>query len=145
MAFEKIVKTLRGDAPGNSTELTYYRIGPEGAEIKVYLQGALHADEQPGILILHHLLKLLKIADEAGHLKAVFVVFPMVNPLGMANLSRQKHQGRYDENSGINFNRGWPHVFSEMDFNLQKLPEGNGINSVQAAQNQVKSWIGGLP
>ncbi|MFT7672736.1 MAG: putative deacylase [Gammaproteobacteria bacterium] len=145
MAFEKIVRILHGDSPGTSTELSYYRIGPESATTKVYLQGALHADEQPGILILHHLLKLLKAADEAGHLNAVFVVFPMVNPLGMANLTMQKHQGRYDANSGINFNRGWPNVFSAMDLDLSKLPEGNGVDAVQAAQNQVKSWIDDLP
>jgi uncharacterized protein len=145
MAFEKLVKKLKGDSPGTSTELTYYRIGPENSETKVYLQGALHADEQPGILILHHLLKLLKEADEAGHLNAVFVVFPMVNPLGMANLTMQKHQGRYDAVSGINFNRGWPNVFSVIDFDLEKIPQGSGVDAVQAARQELKSWVGDLP
>jgi len=56
MSYEKISKTLVGDSPGRSTELHYFRIGAEQASHKVYLQAALHADEQPGILVLHPLL-----------------------------------------------------------------------------------------
>ena len=56
MSFERVGKVLSGDTPGLRTELNYYRVGPPDADRKVYLQGALHADEQPGILVLHHLL-----------------------------------------------------------------------------------------
>ena len=94
MSFEKITRTLVGDSPGKTTELTYFRIGPDNAERKVYLQAALHADEQPGILILHHLLKMLRKADTAGELNAGFVLFPMVNPLGMGDIEFGQHQGR---------------------------------------------------
>ena len=66
MTVEKISKTLLGDTPGKITELVYYRIGPKNPRKKVYLQAALHADEQPGILILHHLLQLLQSADQAA-------------------------------------------------------------------------------
>ena len=58
MSVEKVSKTLVGDTPGRSTELNYFRIGPQDAARKVYLQAALHADEQPGIMVLHHLLPL---------------------------------------------------------------------------------------
>ena len=92
MSVEKICKTLVGDTPGRSTELNYYRIGSGDAGQKVYLQAAVHADEQPGTLILHHLLRLLGDADEAGELKAQFVLFPMVNPLGMGDIEFGKHQ-----------------------------------------------------
>ena len=51
MSCDRISKVLVGDTPGRSTELNYFRIGPAGAAKKVYLQAALHADEQPGILI----------------------------------------------------------------------------------------------
>ena len=95
MRFEKVVRTLVGDTPGRSTELNYFRIGPDDAANKVYLQAALHADEQPGILVLHHLLPLLRDADAAGELKARVVLFPMVNPLGMGDIEFGRHQGRY--------------------------------------------------
>ena len=48
MSFDKISRLLVGDTPGRSTELNYFRIGPEDAAKKVYLHAALHADEQPG-------------------------------------------------------------------------------------------------
>lgn len=57
-------------------------------------------DGPPGILILHHLLKLLRSADEAGELSAEFVLFPMVNPLGMGDIEFNQHQGRYNRSSG---------------------------------------------
>ena len=120
MAFEKILKTLSGDGPGRSTEITYFRIGPKHPSQKVYLQAALHADEQPGILVLHHLLAMLKLADENKQLNAEFVVFPMVNPLGMAQISCRQHQGRYDEMSGVNFNRDWPDLYQVVQTQSQK-------------------------
>lgn len=113
MSFEKINRTITGDAPGCSTELNYYRVTPkykQGTK-KVYLQAALHADEQPGIMVLHHLLGMLKEADSRNELNAEFVVMPMVNPLGMASLGFNQHQGRYDPVSGINFNRNWLRLF----------------------------------
>src|SRR5688500_14966487 len=112
MAFERKTVLLRGDTPGETTEFTYYVIGPRDAPEKVHLQAALHADEQPGTMVLHHLLPLLRHADERNLNRAKFTVMPMVNPLGMANLSFRHHIGRYDPNSGINYNRRWPDLFS---------------------------------
>src|SRR3546814_5615348 len=42
-------------SPGTSRELVVHRFGQAGARPKVYLQAALHADETPGLLVLHHL------------------------------------------------------------------------------------------
>ncbi len=114
MSFEKVSSVLLGDTPGRSTELNYFRIGPETGNKtakKVYLQAALHADEQPGIMVLHHLLPLLRAADAAGELKARFVLMPMVNPLGMGDIEFGQHQGRYNRGTGVNHNRDWPVLY----------------------------------
>jgi predicted deacylase len=111
MSCEKFSRVLVGDTPGRSTELNWFRVGPPDAQKKVYLQAALHADEQPGILVLHHLLGLLQAADAAGQLHARFVLFPMVNPLGMGDIEFGRHQGRYNRASGVNHNRGWPNLY----------------------------------
>jgi len=108
MTVEKLTTTILGDGPGRTTKLVGYRIGPEDAQKKVFLQGALHADEQPGIMALCALLPKLIEADNKNNLTAEFVVYPMVNPLGMANIEFGMHQGRYDVASGVNFNRSWP-------------------------------------
>jgi len=145
MSFDKISQLLVGDTPGRSTELTWFRIGPQNATKKVYLQAALHADEQPGILILHHLLQLLREADSAGELEAQFVLFPMVNPLGMGDIEFGQHQGRYNRGTGVNHNRGWPGLYDAIGVGLVDrlgADPGENVNLVRAALGE---WAETLP
>ena len=145
MSFEKIVKHLVGDSPGKSTDLIYFRIGPSSAERKVYLQAALHADEQPGILILHHLLDMLKKADAAGELRAQFVVFPMVNPLGMDDIEFGQHQGRYDRGSGVNHNRQWPDLTEVLSEDLKQGLGNDEQQNIQLVREAVGKWLNLYP
>ncbi|MEM7563694.1 MAG: succinylglutamate desuccinylase/aspartoacylase family protein, partial [Pseudomonadota bacterium] len=141
MSFEQHCIRLDGDSPGQFTELNYYRIGPESASRKVYLQAAIHADEQPGILVLHHLLSLLRSADEAGLLQAVFVVFPMVNPLGMANIEFLQHQGRYNPGTGVNFNRQWPDLSAAIDERVcSRLGDDAERNKI-LVRTALRDWV----
>lgn len=141
MTFERIVRTIRGDSPGKTTELVFFKLGPKDAGRKVYLQAALHADEQPGIMILHHLLALLKEADKNGQLQAEFVLCPMVNPLGMGNIAFRQHQGRYDNSSGVNFNRNWPNLFKAVDARVaDKLGDDAEVNR-HLVRSAVAEWL----
>ena len=145
MSFEKISKRLVGDTPGRSTELNYFRIGPAGAAKKVYLQAALHADEQPGILILHHLLQLLRDADAAGELNAQFVLFPMVNPLGMGDIEFGQHQGRYNRSSGVNHNRDWPALYDAVGPGLVAKLGSNAAENILLIRDALREWAANLP
>ena len=145
MSFEKISKNLLGDNPGRSTELNYYRIGPEQADQKVYLQAAIHADEQPGILVLHHLLKMLRAADEAGELKARFVLFPMVNPLGMGDIEFGRHQGRYNRSSGVNHNRDWPSMVPAITSGVIEKLGDNAETNTLLVREALRDWAAELP
>ena len=138
---KKIVRTITGDSPGKTTQLVYFKLGSEQAEKKVYLQAALHADEQPGILVLHHLLKLLEQAEAQGFLKARLVVFPMVNPLGMGDIGFRQHQGRYDRASGVNFNRNWPDLFKAIHTKLANQLGDNAAHNIQLVRAAVKDWL----
>ena len=141
MSFELKTVALQGDTPGATTSFSYYVIGPENAPEKVHLQAALHADEQPGTMVLHHLLPRLQRADELGLLRARFTVMPMVNPLGMANLSFRHHVGRYDPNSGVNYNRRWPDLFTAVRQQLAgRLKEDEAFN-VALIRRTVANWI----
>jgi len=111
MAFELHQTMLAGDSPGASTTLYWYTAGPETAPARVHLQAALHADEQPGTMALHHLLPRLRDADAAGQLTARFTIFPSVNPLGLATTTLRHHIGRYDLETGVNYNRRWPDLY----------------------------------
>lgn len=141
MSFEHIVKTITGDAPGQSFELNYYRIGPANASTKVFLQASLHADEQPGMMVLHHLLNLLREADGLDKLNAEFVVFPMANPIGMANIEFCKHQGRYHAASGVNFNRQWPDLFVAVNEKVSSQLGDNADENIRLVRQAVSSWL----
>ena len=145
MSFERVVKTLLGDAPGRGTELNYYRVGPAEPVKKVYLQGAIHADEQPGILILHHLLERLRAADAAGELAAEFVVFPMVNPLGMGDIEFGKHQGRYSRASGVNYNRGWLQLYDLLEPDFAAGLGEDGDENVARVRAALRAGVAALP
>lgn len=141
MAFERKTVLLRGDTPGETTEFNYYVVGPANAPEKVHLQAALHADEHPGTMVLHHLLPLLRHADERNLTRAKFTVMPLVNPLGMGNLSFRHHIGRYDPNTGINHNRRWPDLFSAVRQQLAgRLKEDEAFN-VALIRKTVAQWI----
>ena len=105
---------IPSDTPGTSAALQFYRFGGNGTGPKVFMQAGLHADEQPGMLILHHLLPMLATAENEGQLNAEIVIMPMVNPLGMAHLQFHTHRGRYHPVLGLNYNRGWVDLDAEL-------------------------------
>lgn len=132
---------LSGDTPGHTTELYWYTAGPAEAPSRIHLQAALHADEQPGTMALHHLLPRLRDADAAGQLKAHFTIFPSVNPLGLANRSLRHHIGRYDVETGINYNRRWPDLYPLIaDAVAGKLGADPAAN-IAALRQAVLDWI----
>ena len=100
--------TFEGDTPSSSYSVPIYQCGPEEGTPQIYLQAAMHADEHPGTMVLHHLLDLLEAAETKGLLKARFTILPIVNPLGLAHLSFHTHRGRYHPVLGLNYNRAWP-------------------------------------
>ena len=100
--------TFEGDTPSSSYSVPVYQCGPEDGAPQIYLQAAMHADEHPGTMVLHHLLDMLEAAEAKGLLKARFTILPIVNPLGLAHLSFHTHRGRYHPVLGLNYNRAWP-------------------------------------
>jgi predicted deacylase len=141
MSFERKTVPLRGDTPGSVTEFTYYVIGPKDAPEKVHLQAALHADEHPGTMVLHHLLPMLRQADDQGLLRARFVVMPAVNPFGLAQQSLRHHIGRYDTNTGVNFNRRWPDLFAAIRTQLSGRLTADEVFNVNLIRTAVARWI----
>jgi predicted deacylase len=141
MTFQLHHTNLAGDTPGASTRLYWYTVGPDDAATRVHLQAALHADEQPGTMALHHLLPRLRDADAAGQLRAHFTIFPSVNPLGLANYSLRHHIGRYDIETGVNYNRRWPDLYPQVaDAIAGKLTGDAGAN-VATIRAAVADWI----
>ena len=93
--------------PGTARSIAWLRYGKAGARPKVYIQAAIHANELPGAMLLHHLMPMLTEADRAGRIKGEIIVVPTVNPIGQSQLVGNTHLGRYDLLSRDNFNRNW--------------------------------------
>ena len=93
--------------PGTERSIAVHRFGKAGARPKAYLQAAIHANELPGAMALHHLLPMLVEADRQGKIKGEIVVAPTVNPIGLSQLVGSTHLGRYDLLGRENFNRNW--------------------------------------
>ena len=91
---------------GTARSLTSLHYGQGGP--KAYLQASLHADELPGMLVMHHLIGLLDEADAAGRMQGEVVLVPVANPIGLAQGVLHARIGRFETVSGENFNRGYP-------------------------------------
>jgi predicted deacylase len=141
MTFQQHSTVLAGDTPGQSTTLYWYTAGPETALTKVHLQAALHADEQPGTMALHHLLPMLRDADAAGRLNARFVVYPSVNPLGLATRVLRSHIGRYDLETGVNFNRRWPDLYPLISEAISGKLTNDPKANLTLIRNAVGAWL----
>jgi uncharacterized protein len=108
VAHSKFRIMLPSMTPGSARHVVVHRFGNLGARPKVYLQAAVHANEFPGAMALHHLLPQLLKADAAGRIVGEVVVVPAVNPIGLSQLVGNNHLGRYDQLGRDNFNRNWP-------------------------------------
>jgi predicted deacylase len=93
--------------PGGGRHIVVHHFGTRGARPKAYLQAAIHANELPGAMALHHLMPMLLKADRAGRIRGEVVVVPTVNPIGLAQLVGGNHLGRYELLGRDNFNRNW--------------------------------------
>jgi hypothetical protein len=98
---------LPAPAPGSDRHLLVHRFGTPGARPKVWLQAALHADELPGVLVLHHLTSMLAEAERAGAIAGEIALVPFANPIGLAQQVGGKLVGRYALDGWGNFNRGF--------------------------------------
>ena len=99
---------LSSPNPGSTRHLRVHRYGAPGQGPKAYLHSSLHADEWPGLLVLHHLTRLLDEADGEGRIAGEIVLLPYANPIGFGQRVNGDLIGRYHLDGGGNFNRGWP-------------------------------------
>ncbi|WP_250467335.1 succinylglutamate desuccinylase/aspartoacylase family protein [Caballeronia sp. GAFFF2] len=93
---------------GTARELVSFHFGAERSGEKVYVQASLHADETPAMLTAWQLKKRLLQLEGEGRLRGEIVLVPVANPVGLSQHVLGQFLGRFDANSGHNFNRGFP-------------------------------------
>jgi predicted deacylase len=90
---------------GTTRELVSYRYGPPRAARRVVIQASVHADETPGMLVAWVLKRRLADLERQGLLRAQIVVVPVANPIGLNQRVAGALLGRFETESGQNFNR----------------------------------------
>lgn len=92
---------------GTTRELTSFHFGVPGKQ-KIYIQSSLHADETPTMLVALHLQRRLMELEREDAIDAEIILVPVANPIGLAQNVLGQFIGRFDCESGQNFNRAFP-------------------------------------
>jgi len=134
MSHSKSRIVLPSMTPGTGRSVVYHRFGRRGARPKAYLQAAIHANELPGAMALHHLMPMLLAADRRGRIRGEIVIVPTVNPIGLSQLVGNNHLGRYDFLCRDNFNRNWLDLSGAVAERLDgKMSGKTDVASIRAA------------
>lgn len=119
-------------APGQPISVIRRTFGESGSGRSAYLQAGLHADEHPGILVLHYLTALLCEYEAQGRLIGEIVIIPFANPVGLLQNVLGGWAGRFSLADGENFNRRFPDISSLLECR-PPLPDETPAESMQAA------------
>ena len=105
---ERLEQRLPAVAFATERVLTAWRYGTPGARPKAYLQAAIHADEIPAMMVMHHLVPRLDALAREGAVTGEIVVVPVANPIGLAQNINGVALGRHELSGAGNFNRKYP-------------------------------------
>jgi hypothetical protein len=100
--------SLLSPSLGSQRTITSFHFGQPGQGEKVYIQASLHADELPGMLVAWQLKHQLLALEAAGRLQGEVVLVPVANPIGLNQNQSLNLLGRFELQSGQNFNRHYP-------------------------------------
>lgn len=128
-------------APGSHQELIVHRYGAADARPKAYLHASLHADETPGLLVQHHLTRMLEAADAEGAIAGQILLLPYANPIGLAQQVNARLVGRYDMAGGGNFNRNWPDLYTPLAETLDGRLGADAAANVALIRNAMLAHI----
>lgn len=136
---------LPSSSPGTQRKLDFIHYGTPGTGKKAYLQAALHADEIPGLLVLHLLIQLLDQADQDEQIRGHIVIAPTANPIGSSQHLLGEPSGRYDQASGINFNRNYPDLSDEIIARIGAQLSNDAASNTQLIRQSAVQIIGEQP
>ena len=130
---------------GTQRSLQVFRYGVAGARPKIYIQGALHAGEMPGPLVIHHLTRLLDGMDAAGRILGEIVLVPFANPIGFAQDLSGTHYGRFDQASRENYNRGFPWIGAAVAARVGERLTGDAAANVPIVREAARAVLEEVP
>eukprot|EP00696_Hemimastix_kukwesjijk_P003180 gnl/Hemi2/13916_TR4723_c0_g1_i1.p1 gnl/Hemi2/13916_TR4723_c0_g1~~gnl/Hemi2/13916_TR4723_c0_g1_i1.p1 ORF type:complete len:407 (+),score=99.32 gnl/Hemi2/13916_TR4723_c0_g1_i1:57-1223(+) len=128
-----ITINLPSSSPGTQRHLKVMSYGNPDARPKVYIQGGIHADEIPPLLVLHHLKAFLHRATVLGQI----VLVPFANPIGLGQTIADGAFGRFEQSTMVNFNRKYPDILEEVALKVGPLLTMSAEQNVAAIRSAM--------
>lgn len=139
---KRVQHPLASPATGTQRHLVSWHYGdPDSRGPHVYLQASLHADELPGMLVLHHLKSYLDAAEVAGRLKGRVTVVPVANPIGLDQTLMYAQLGRFELGSGKNFNRHYPNLAAAIAPTIASQLGSDPARNTHVIRDAMHTWL----
>ena len=135
---------LMSSSMGNRRTLTVVRYGDSAAGRKAYCQAGLHADEAPGLALIHYLMSRLDAADAAGDIDGEILLVPVANPIGISQWRDGLLQGRFDFFDSINFNRKHLDLAAQVAEKVAPLLGDDAATNVSLIRGAVGDVLHGI-
>nr|WP_295081122.1 succinylglutamate desuccinylase/aspartoacylase family protein [uncultured Roseateles sp.] len=135
---------LISPAPGTQRELISLHYGQTGGQ-KAYIQASLHADELPGMLVAYHLRKKLDALQAAGRISGEVILVPMANPIGLSQHLLYMHMGRFETQTGENFNRHYPEQTAAVAAAVEAELSADPAHNVKVIRRELKKAVDASP
>lgn len=116
---EKIEYPIKKLANGDDLNLRAFRITGKEPGPHVHIQASVHGAEVQGNAVIFRLLEFFEENDFNGSITFI----PMANPTGINNKQGPNTQGRFNPQSGTNWNRSYEDITKSEFFNLDKFLE----------------------
>ncbi|MBW2613792.1 MAG: succinylglutamate desuccinylase/aspartoacylase family protein [Deltaproteobacteria bacterium] len=129
---------------GNARSLKIIRYGNKANGKKAYIQAGLHADEPPGLLVMHHLMKKLDRLDKEGRIEGEIVLVPVANPVGISQWRDTVLFGRADFNTGVNFNRNHFDITDQVSDDIKDRLGKNTVKNVTLIRKSMSGVLAAM-
>ncbi|MDB6050672.1 MAG: hypothetical protein JWR17_3418 [Pseudomonas sp.] len=128
--------------PGTARQIHSFHYGPESSGRKVYIQASLHADELPGMLVAWYIKQRLAELETAGRLLGEIVVVPVANPIGLEQVLMDIPLGRYELESGQNFNRRFVDLSQQVGDDVEAQLGDNPQRNLELIRSSLRVALG---
>ena len=89
------------------------------------------------MLVAHHLIKLLDIAEKAGNILQEISIVPYANPIGLSQKLLGTHIGRFSVETGVNFNREYMDIGPQIAKKIEKKLCADAVQNVRTIREAL--------
>ncbi len=145
MSLETLQLPLPENGPGIRRSVQLLRFLGAKPGPKAYIQAAVHADEIPALLVAQALRVALEALDAQGRIIGEILLVPYANPIGQSQFLQGRHMGRFELETGENFNRQYPDVFAAVCAAVRGRLGADPTANVTAIRDAIRKALAALP